>query len=231
MHVIKLIFTGLTLSISIIVGGNAFAEHDCDILERDYRVACVDSTSSCSGLAKCQEQRRSCPQQTDEMASCEQLRLCMQDLHPSGTSDLQVCNYDWAFDFRHRGKVCKLSNPRLSLVSKDCPGYQNYESNEIKYTDSDFNCEGQKKRYVDRSKLCQQAYNSFKKSCKEASKFSPPEVCVAAKETINIEKVVAGDNNRAINNGPIDRLGHIDSFIDYNKYFTVSGNNTGVQSE
>lgn len=226
----KLIFTCLTISLYALLGSSSALADKCADLEKKFRIACVDQKSACAGLESCQDQRRSCPQQIDEMASCEQFRNCMQEYHPAGTSENQMCNYEWSYSFIHGERKCLLRNPRYSTVEKDCPGYAKLDINERPFNDKDFNCEGQKERYKRLVQPCKVAYDNFKKECSQASKVTPPQTCVAANETITIEKVVVGNNDKNIFNGAIDPYGSISSFSDYSRHF-ISGNTGGVQSE
>lgn len=233
MPVKKLIFMCLTFSFFMISSANA---QTCSQLESDYRNACNKEISGCSGLAKCQRQRRACPQQIDEMSSCEQLKNCMQELHPAGTSKNRMCNYSWGYSVSTGSSKCNLKTSTLNTVKQDCPGFSEIDfttGSSSPFNDDKYNCEGQKVRYWHRHVACRTNYDKFKSAIDSGRcSGSPtmPSKCTAGLETVTIDRVVSDTGDTSIYGGPIDPNGSLNNLVDYNSQFSGNAHTTNSAS-
>lgn len=138
----KLSFTIVCVTFLFNVGANPLMS-ECERVRLAYSNSLTKISQTCSNLRFCQTLRANCPQQIDEVASCEIFSNCMEEQFPQNATRSRKCVYEWSAMPNEPGK-CENKNQRFDTIAYRCPGVSIL--GDI-YQDENFNCDGHKGRY------------------------------------------------------------------------------------
>ncbi len=163
----------------------------------------------CLDVKDCKTIRTKCPQSVNDMASCEELKLCAKNNTPKTYSS--TCVYEWSDPNSNEGS-CKNINGSLEKVTVICPGRS---VTMAKFNDLDFNCKGQTNNYDSARSECEKAVSYYYRSC--AGDIDRPSIkitdCDAAKEPLNIQAdTVTAERKSLVDMGRSYSKNHSDQY-------------------